>query len=537
MRKKFEMKGQDTIREILDFNCQTLKDFKLDSKERLRTELTCEEVLMRLLEHGNFEKRNTISISINKILGNVSIDMRVPGNEFEFLPRPDFDEIENDEETAASVQNIILRSLGDRISFKHSGDYNTVRVQVYRSQYFNLYLILTAMILAIIMGVAVKYLLPEHICNFINENIFASFIALFMNGLKMCAVPLVFFSIVTCFTQTDGLSGIKRIGLKLFAFFSALMIISSFFGYFAVRLFRTGVGTHLTAAPSSNDAAVSNMLSIRNILVDVVPNNIIRPFSEGNMIQLIVLAILVGVACGACRIKFVISIFDELNRLFMKIIGFFIHLLPIFVFCSVSSMLIMTGSKVLLSVLGILYTVIFGNLLLFLTYCIIIAFLGLNPFAVLKKSMQMLLTAFTTASSIASMPDTMKLTGDLGVAPKLYKFSVPVGMAVFKSTLPVYMVIVVCTTANIYGIDMPLSKLISVVFSAIVLVMAMPGIPGVGIILMSTLLAMAGCPVEALGLVVGIDPIIDMLLTPVGVFGVLVAVLTVAKSEKMLNNR
>ena len=536
MHRKFEMKGQDTIREILDFNCQTLKDFKLDSKERLRTELTCEEVLMRLLDHSSFEKRNNIFININKFLGNVSIDMRVPGNEFEFLPRPDFEDIEDNDEPTESIQNIILRSLGDRISFKHTGDYNTVRIHVYRSQYSNLYLILTVMILAIITGVAVKYLLPEQICNFINEDIFKAFCTIFMNGLKMCAVPLVFFSIVTCFTQTDSLSGIKRIGIKLFAFFSVLMISASIIGYLAVRLFRTGVGMHLTAASGSDDAAMNNLLSIKNVLTDVVPNNIVRPFSEGNMIQLIVLAILVGVACGACRIKIVTSIFDELNRLFMKIIGFFIHLLPIFVFCSVASMIIMTGSKVLLSVLGILYTSIFGNLLLLLLYCIIIAFIGLNPLGVLKKSIQLLLTAFTTASSIASMPDAMKVAGTFGIAPKMYKFSIPVGMTVFKSTFSLNMIIVVCTTANIYGIDMPMSRLISVAFSAIVLIMAMPGIPGVGLILMSTLLTMAGCPIEALGMVVGIDPIIDMLSTPIGVFGVLVAVLTVAKSEKLLNN-
>ena len=534
MQKKFEMKGQETIQEILDFNRQTLKDFKLDSKERLRAELTCEEVLMRLIEHGDFSKKKIISLNIIKFLGNVSIDMRVPGNDFEFLPKPDFDDIENDDETAEAIQSIILRSLGDKISFRHSGDYNTVRIQAFRSQYFNLYLILTAMILAIITGTAMKYFLPEQVCGFINENIFQSFSTLFMNGLKLCAVPVVFFSIVTCFTQTDSLSGIKRIVFKLFAVFSVLMVVASFLGYLVVKLFKTGVGIHLTAALSP-DAVQGNLLSIRNVLVDVVPNNIIRPFAEGNMIQLIALAILIGVACGACRIKIVSSIFDEVNRLFMKIIGFFIHLLPLFVFCSVSSMLIMTGSKVLLSVLGIFYTAIIANLLLFLLYSLITVFLGFNPFMVLKKSMQMLLTSFTTASSIASMPDAMQAAENLGVSPKMYKFSIPIGMTIFKSTLCLYIVIVVCSIANIYGIAMPFLKIISLVLSTVILVIAMPGIPGVGIILLSSLLTMAGCPIEALGLIVGIDPIIDMLGTPGGVFGVLTAVLTVAKSEKMLN--
>ena len=153
----------------------------------------------------------------------------------------------------------------------------------------------------------------------------------------------------------------------------------------------------------------------------------------------------------------------------------------------------------------------------------------------LKKSMQMLLTAFTTASSIACMPDAMKISGELGVEPKMYNFSVPIGITLFKSTFPIMAIVFVCSSATIYGIDLTLSKIISVAFSSIVLIMAMPGIPGVTLILMSTLLAMAGCPAEALGLIVGIDPIIDMFSTPVGVTGVMASVLAVAKNEKMLD--
>lgn len=232
----------------------------------------------------------------------------------------------------------------------------------------------------------------------------------------------------------------------------------------------------------------------------MVPNNIIRPFAEGNMVQLIVLAVLVGVACGACRIKIVSSVFDELNRLFMKIIGLFINLLPVFIFCSISSMIIMTGSKGLLSVLGIFCTAVSADLALALFFFIILFAKGFNPFLVLKKSMQMLITAFTTSSSIASMPDTMVLS-----------------------------------LANIYGIEMPFAKVLSLILSTVILVLAMPGIPGVSIIILSSLLIMSGCPVDALGMVIGIDPIVDMLATPIGVFGVLVLVLVVAKSEKMLN--
>jgi len=89
---------------------------------------------------------------------------------------------------------------------------------------------------------------------------------------------------------------------------------------------------------------------------------------------------------------------------------------------------------------------------------------------------------------------------------------------------------------NIYGIDMPFAKSLSVILSTVILVIAMPGIPGVSLIILSSLLIMSGCPIEGLGMVVGIDPIVDMMATPIAVFGVLVLVLIVAKSEKLLDN-
>ena len=124
---------------------------------------------------------------------------------------------------------------------------------------------------------------------------------------------------------------------------------------------------------------------------------------------------------------------------------------------------------------------------------------------------------------------------NLGVATSLYQFGIPVGLTLCKSTLCIYIPVVVLSLANIYGIEMPFSKVLSVILSTVILVLAMPGIPGVSIIILSSLLIMSGCPVDALGMVIGIDPIVDMLATPVGVFGVLVLVLVVAKSEKMLN--
>jgi len=185
--------------------------------------------------------------------------------------------------------------------------------------------------------------------------------------------------------------------------------------------------------------------------------------------------------------------------------------------------------------MSILCTILSANLMLTVLFFIILSIFGFNPVRVLKKTMQTLITAFTTSSSLASMPEAMKAMGNMGVAPKMYQFGIPLGMTICKSTLCLYLISVVCITANIYGIDMPFMKVLSVILSSVVLVMAMPGIPGMAIVCLSSVLTMAGCPLDVLGLVVGIDLIIDMFATVGGVTGALLAVMIVAKSEKLIN--
>ena len=535
MQKKFEMNGPETLGEILEYVRSSLKEYKLDSKSTVKTELLSEEILVRLIEHGDFSKGKPISVSIRKLFGNLSIDFQVPGDEFEFMVSPDIDDGIDEEASSEAIRNIILRSLGDKISYRCSRHFNNVRLNVLRSQFFNLYKIMAAMFLAIIAGAVMRNLLPADLCGSINDNVLQPFCTLFMNGLKMCAVPIVFFSIVTCFSQTESLSGLKRVGFKLFATFFVIMLIGSSVGYAFVLLFKTGSNLHLTAVMSSVSPDQGSLPSFGNILTDLIPSNIVKPFADGNMVQLIILAILIGVAAGACRIKIITSAFDELGRLFMKLIGLFICLLPLFVFCSVTSLFVTTGAKALLSVMSILCTILSANLMLTVLFFIILSIFGFNPVRVLKKTMQTLITAFTTSSSLASMPEAMKAMGNMGVAPKMYQFGIPLGMTICKSTLCLYLISVVCITANIYGIDMPFMKVLSVILSSVVLVMAMPGIPGMAIVCLSSVLTMAGCPLDVLGLVVGIDLIIDMFATVGGVTGALLAVMIVAKSEKLIN--
>ena len=541
MQKKFEVKDLSALPEILRFISQSLKELKLGAKEVNRSELMCEEALMKLIKHADFTEKKHVIVNVKKFLGDVSIDLRVPGNEFEFEFEGgiSFDNDENDEETVEAIRNLVLRSFSTNIKYKHTKNFNVVKITAFRSPYSSLYKVLDALILALMAGFLMKIFMPEEIIATVNGNFLEPVHSLILNSLKMCAIPIMFFSIVLCFSQTSGgLSRTKHAGSKMFFYSVFIDFMAVFFGASIILMFGIGKGMNLTALSNSSISTAQNVssFSIGDTIRSFIPDNFLKPFFEGNMLQLVILAVLSGVGMGAAGAKRIVYAFDEINKIFMKIMEFFLRFLPLLVFCSITSMVISTGAKTLFLVLGIFFAEIASDVLLLITYYLMIAFIArLNPSVMFKKSVPLMITAATTCSSTASIPEGMNTSQKLGISEKIYSFLFPLGTIICKSTLCLILSVVTLSTANIYGIELTLSKSFVICFYSILLPMTMPGIPGASIIILSSMLTFAGCPLEGVSIAVVIGPILDMIDTAIIVMGILVSTLIVAKSENQLD--
>ena len=544
MLKKFEFQDKNSLPEILKFVSTGLKELKLNSKEAVRSELMCEEALVKLIKHGDFSKNKFISVNIKKFLGDVSVELKVPGNEFDFYIDGglSFSEEDDDNDAVEAVRNLLLRSFSDKIKYKHQRNFNTVKITAFHSQYSALYQVFSALILAIITGFSLKNFASEEFSAMINSNFLEPLYSLLLNGLKMCAIPIMFFSIVSCFSQTGGgtdLSRMKRAGGKMLFYAIFADIIAICIGISIVLLFDIEKGINLTAisSSSSSSAAAQNVsLSTGDIIKGFIPDNFLKPFFEGNMLQLMILAVLVGIAAGASNSKIIASAFDEINKIFMKIIAIFLRFMPLLVFCSITSMFISTGAKTLLLVLGILLAFIISDMLVFVTYYLMIAFIArLNPAVMFKKSVSLMITAFTTCSSTAAIPDGMKTAERLGISEKMYSLLIPLGTLICKNGLCLSLSVLTLSTANMYGIEVSLTKIFLIIFYSILLPLAMPGTPGVGLIALSSLFVLTGCPLDGLSFAVVIYPIRDMFSTTTIVVDTAVSTLIVAKSENQLD--
>ncbi|MBR1657486.1 MAG: dicarboxylate/amino acid:cation symporter [Synergistaceae bacterium] len=529
MKKKFK---PDEIGKALEYISSCLESMKLGGKDIKRAELMYEEALMSLTKHSD---GGAFTVRLRKIFGDVSIEISVSGNEFDFWGNQKINsEPDEDEYDEEFLRAMILRSFENLMSYRHSWNRNTVRIQAVRSNYSGLYRVLTALCLAVLSGLLLRNFAPESVSMSVNEHIFVPIRTIFLNGLRMCAVPVVFLSIVSSVSGMSGISEVKRLGrnfLKPAVMFKILELVSAFC---LVYLLRPGAGVE--AVMASSKAVEAETLSFSRLLTEFFAGNIIRPFLEGNMLQIMVIALLMGLVMLMTDSENVQKFFAELNTIFMKVTGIFLYLVPLVIFSSTASMIITTGLETVVSAAGIMGTIFLETFLLFVMLCVSVKiFAKLSPLILLRKSVPMLTTAFSTCSSIATVPENMKCAEELGVPSSVYSFSIPVGVSMNKIYSFSYFIIIVFSAANMYGIEMTLSTAVSTVLTSLILSVVTPSLPGAGLITMSAALSQAGCPLDFLGIGASIEMIVDFAATLLISFGNLVCTVFAANSENLID--
>jgi len=537
----------DATAEILDFINERLSTFKIDLKEKIRAQLMAEESLVNLIEHGDFEKTKKIQVRIRKFLGEITITLSVPGNEFDFLKSNDsiFTSNFNDEEMSASelqaISNILLHSFEDKLKYrhrasKHSTGYNVVQIIAFRSRHRLLYQTSFAFILAIILGTLLNNFAPENLSMALNENLFEPIHEMFIHALMMIVAPVVFFSIVSCLTQFDNFTEMGKIGGKIFAFYMLTTFVASAvgLGIFPILNFLTG-SEILTASGGLISTAGAAAISIKNIIVDIIPSNILRPILEMKMLQIIFLAILCGAAVGLCGnySEGIRKFFEAGNIFFLKITTFIIYFVPLGAFASITSLILKTGAETLISLLGMVTIFAFGILIMIIFYCVLIFLInGLNPLKFLLKYSPTALDAFSLGSANAAIPANIEACEKLGIPSKIFSLSIPLGATIKKDGTCVSLAVFSLAFAKLYGVEVSSAAVISLFFSIIILSVAAPAVQGTWILCFSILLEQLGAPLDGVEIAMGISPLIGMMCNINNCMGSVAYSLIVAAREK-----
>ena len=397
---------------------------------------------------------------------------------------------------------------------------------------------------AVLFGLLTKSLFPEGVTDFISGSIFASVQTMFMNSLKLIAVPVVFFSLITSIAQFGDMVALKRIGVRSMSLYAVTSIIAIFVGLGFFYLFEPGdpgMMANVSVEAASELAAQSETveISIVGTIVGIIPNNIISPLLKSDMLQIIFLAVLLGVALGMIRgySKPLKEFLEACNSLVLAAARLIIGFIPLAVFCSIGKMVIDTGMDFLMAIFSYFALSVIGMWSMVAVYSLMVLLLGrLNPLTFLRKFAPAILTTFSLSSASAAMPFNMEVCRNrLGISSKVCNFTIPLGTTVNMDGTCVTLGLGGLFMARIYGIELSPVEIGAMFFSIFMLSVGAPGIPGAFLVCLSVLVVQLGIPVESVSLVIGINPLISMFRHSANVVGDAAVSCIVAKKEGMLD--
>lgn len=360
---------------------------------------------------------------------------------------------------------------------------------------------------------------------------------LFLNAIKMLIVPLVFVSLVAGITAMSDSAKLGRISVKTIAIYLITTAFAVSIGLLFGALFTPGEGMNMVA---SGVQETKQAPSLVQILVGLVPTNPVAAFAEGNILQIIVFAIALGVSMNLIGEKAApaVKLFDSLAEVFYKLTDLVMRCAPIGVFALIAGVVASHGIEVLLplaSVIGVIYLASITHMLL--VYGGLVSLLArLSPLRFFKGVAPALAVAFSTSSSAGTLPVSIECARkNLGVSQGVAGFVLPVGATINMDGTAIYQGVLALFIAQAFGIDLNAGQYLMIILTATLASIGTAGVPGAGLIMLGLVLTSVGLPLEGVALIAGIDRILDMARTTVNVAGDLMTTTLVGSSEKELD--
>ncbi len=342
---------------------------------------------------------------------------------------------------------------------------------------------------------------------------------IFVNLLKAVVVPVVLISIICGMISMDDVKKVGSIGWKTLVYYMGTTAVAIVIGLVVANLFK-GAFPILETADVTYEAKSSNLM---DTIVNIFPSNMWSAFFNANMLQVIVIAIAfgAGILVTGEKAKPVVELVNALNEVVMNVMLGVIKLTPIGVFCLMADTVAVNGPKIIGSlaiVLGVCYIAYLIHL--FGVYSITIKTMGgMAPGKFHRGMIPAMIMAFTSTSSVATLPVTMDCAKHLGADEDVSSFVLPLGATINMDGTAIYMGVTSIFIASCYNVDLTLAQMATIIITATLASIGTAGVSGAGMIMLAMVLESVGLPVAGIGLIVGIDKIFDMGRTTLNIVG------------------
>lgn len=373
--------------------------------------------------------------------------------------------------------------------------------------------------------------------TYLIDGLFDAAGQIFIASLKLLVVPMVFVSLVA---GAAALGGHSRMGImagKTLVFYMVTSVIALSLAVGFALWLQPGANVNLDMSAS---IAVPEAPSIKAMIIDIFPSNPIQSMVEANMLQIIIFALLLGIAISRTpgeAGKAIATFFNQLNDVIISLVMLVMQFAPYGVFCLLAKLFSQLGFGAIVDLAKYFFTVLLVLLLHgIVVYGLMLRSFGMNPFIFFKKQWKVMLFAFSTATSSATMPLNMRVCRDeLGVDNKIASFAIPLGATINMDGTSIMQGVAAIFIAQAFGIDLGLGGYLMIILTATLASIGTAGVPSVGLVTLAMVLQSVGLPVEGIALIIGVDRLLDMTRTAVNITGDSIGAVIVAKTEGMLD--
>ena len=396
--------------------------------------------------------------------------------------------------------------------------------------------IFVSLVLGIITGLVLHPMKGNAFVETYLINFLFSFLGSgFMRAIRMIVVPLVFCSLTVGAAGVEDVRKLGRVGVKILAFYLGTTAVAITLALGLGNIINPGKGIVLSDIVASK-VSVGESKPFVDILLGMIPVNPVEAMTKGDMLQIIVFAILCGVGISLLgdRVKTIKKGIEEANNLMLKLVELIMKLAPYGVYGLIAKTFTTLGYAAMLPLLkyflGVIAALIIHYLITYQGLLVLVA--RYNPIKFVKKYASTMVVAFSTSSSNATIPTSLKaMQENFGVSKSISSFTIPLGSTINMDGTAIMQGMATVFIAQAYGVELTMGNYITVIFTATLASIGTAGVPGVGLIMLGMVLTEIGLPLDGIALIMGIDRLLDMLRTVVNVTGDAVCTLIVAKTE------
>ena len=452
-------------------------------------------------------------VKVRKRFGDISLRLETKGDEYNPLQMLE----EWNEDDPDYERTVFLKSKKEQLSYAHKNGMNIVTVRVHEAGNKQIRYTLFAMVLGILAGAVLKSMVSPEMIEMLNKNVVTSIRTMFLNSLNMMIAPVVFFSIIAGLTSISNASDIGRIGGKLVGTYMCTTVIATILSI-TIGLFMFHGGVPQMGTISGSGGGVS--VSLLDMIVKVVPENLIAPIVNRDMLQVIFVSVLFGVTINM-----------------LGVITLLAQFIPLIAFLSMMALMFTVGVDSLWLLGKVLIGQFIGSVAMICVYSVVMVLMGkISPVPFLKKIGSFVPVAISMGSSSAAMPFTMNFcTEKMGVSPRLSSFSIPLGATVNMDGGCFYFSIQAILLAKMYGVEMTPAFVWALFVTVVALSIGAPGVPGGSFVCLTSIIVSFGVPVEAAAIVLGIDPLTSMFRTTINTIGDIAVTTALSKNEGMMD--